>query len=248
MNALSLKCDLHIHSQFSDGKYTVSQLVDLFGGLGFQAIAITDHICENKSFLGKMARGMSYSLTQDTFSDYMKTLKEEGHRALEQYGMLLIPGYEITKNSLNNNRSAHILVLGTTEYISADLSVDEVLLEARKHQALSIAAHPFDTGDFEFQTYELWSRQKELSHLIDAWEVNHRKTICPAILTSGLPLIASSDFHHIKHLSSWKTKIHSDLNQAAIFEAIRQQKLDFFYESLDTGNLSQNTIQTLSRF
>ena len=243
-----IKTDLHIHSNFSDGKYSIPELVDLFGSLGFNAIAITDHICEKKSWLGQVARKMSYSLTQDTFPLYMERLKEEGHRALEQYGMLLIPGYEITKNSLNNNRSAHILVLGTEEFISPDLSVDQVLRLAKAAKALTIAAHPFDTGDFEFQTYELWSRKEELTSLIDAWEVNHRKTICPEILTSGFPLIASSDFHHMKHLSSWKTKIYSDLNQENIFNAIRAQQLDFFYDQRDAGKLFELPINSLSSF
>ncbi len=243
-----IKSDLHIHSNLSDGKYSVAELVDIFGGLGFDAIAITDHICEKKSWLGQVARKMNYSLTQDNFSDYMTTLKDEGHRALEQYGMLLIPGFEITKNSINNNRSAHILVLGTEEFISPDLSVEEVLLAARDCEALTIAAHPFNTGDLEFQTYELWSRKKDLASLIDAWEVNHRKTICPEILTSGFPLIASSDFHHMKHLSSWKTKIYSDLNQENIFHAIREQRLDFFYDQQDAKNLSDFFQNSLSGF
>lgn len=243
-----IKSDLHIHSNFSDGKYSVAELVDIFGGLGFDAISITDHICEKKSWLGQVARKMNYSLTQDNFSIYMKTLKDEGHRALEQYGMLLIPGFEITKNSMNNNRSAHILVLGTEEFISPDLSVDDVLLAARACKALTIAAHPFNTGDLEFQTYELWSRKKDLASLIDAWEVNHRKTICPEILTSGFPLIASSDFHHMRHLSSWKTKIYSDLNQENIFHAIREQRLDFFYDQQDGRNLSDFSQNSLSSF
>ncbi len=243
-----IKADLHIHSNFSDGRFSVAEIVDLFGGLGFNAIAITDHICEKKSWLGQVARKMNYSLTQSTFPTYMKTLKEEGHRALEQYGMLMIPGFEITKNSLNNNRSAHMLVLGMDEFISPDLSVDEVLSAAKASNALTIAAHPFGTGDFEFQTYELWSRKDELTSLIDAWEVNHRKTICPEILTSGFPLIASSDFHHMKHLSSWKTKIYSDLNQESIFTAIREQQLDFFYDQQDAGTLSELPSNNLSSF
>ena len=236
---MNQKCDLHIHSNFSDGRYSIPQIVDIFGKLDFNAIAITDHICEKKSILGQVAHRMSYSLTQSTFSLYMKTLKDEGHRALEQYGMLLIPGYEITKNSLNNTRSAHLLVLGTEEYISPDLSVDQVLLAARALNAFTIAAHPFYTGDFEFQTYELWSRKEELASQIDAWEVNHRKTICPEILTSGLPLIASSDFHHLKHLSSWKTKVYSELTMPSIFQGIRQQNLDFFYDQQDVEFSSQ---------
>ena len=59
-----IKSDLHIHSNFSDGKYSVAEIVDIFGGMGFDAIAITDHICEKKSWLGQVARKMNYSLTE----------------------------------------------------------------------------------------------------------------------------------------------------------------------------------------
>ena len=44
-------CDFHIHSQYSDGQLTIPEIVDLYGKEGFGAIAITDHICDDKSFL-----------------------------------------------------------------------------------------------------------------------------------------------------------------------------------------------------
>lgn len=228
-----LKCDLHIHSQFSDGKLSVRQIVDLYGMRGFGAIAITDHLCEKENLVGKVSHGLNYSLSEDSFKVYMETLKSEAERAWVEYKMLLIPGYEITKNSFINHRSAHILVLGIDSYIQPDLSVDEILNEAKARGALTIAAHPFYTGDFEFQTFQLWSRKEELKNKIDLWEVNYRKNICAEVLHSGLPLIASSDFHNMNHINSWKTKVYSEKNKEGLFEALRQQKIDFFLDKLD---------------
>ena len=228
-----LKCDLHIHIQFSDGKLSVRQIVDLYGRRGFGAIAVTDHLCETENIVGRFSHGLNYSLSEESFNVYMETLKSEAERAWNEYGMLLIPGYEITKNSFVNHRSAHILILGINNYIKPDLSVDEILDQAREHGALTIAAHPFYTGDFEFQTFQLWSRKEELKNKIDLWEVNYRKNICAEVLHSGLPLIASSDFHNINHMSSWKTKVYAEKNQEGLFEALRQQKIDFFLDKLE---------------
>lgn len=36
---LTIKCDLHIHSNFGDGKPSISEIVDLYGQNGFGAIA-----------------------------------------------------------------------------------------------------------------------------------------------------------------------------------------------------------------
>src|ERR1700744_1190961 len=101
--------DLHMHSTFSDGRMTIPELVDFFGSRGFGAIAITDHLCENASFLGKAANYLKRTLNEATFPLYMAILESEGKRAWEQYRMVVIPGYELTKNSVSNHRSAHIL-------------------------------------------------------------------------------------------------------------------------------------------
>ncbi len=227
----AIKCDLHIHSNFSDGKHSIKEIVDLYGKKGFGAIAITDHLCERKNLIGRFSHGLNYSLSIVTFKPYMDEIENQARRALSEYGMLVIPGFEITKNSFTNHRSAHILVLGTREYIDPEQSVESILIKAKKLGALTIAAHPFDTGAIEFQTFHLWSKRFALNELIDVWEVNCRKNISSVVLNSGLRLIANSDFHHLKHFSSWKTKIYSEPKIDAIFNSIKAQKIDFFFDS-----------------
>src|SRR5437660_1775830 len=43
-----LTLDLHLHTTFSDGKLPPGKIVDLCGNAGFDAIAITDHLCPLK--------------------------------------------------------------------------------------------------------------------------------------------------------------------------------------------------------
>ena len=227
---VNIKCDLHMHSQFSDGKLTIKELVDYFGSRGYGAIAITDHLCEKNNLVGKVSHGLQLTLSEETFSIYMETIKEEAARAFAEYQMLLIPGFEITKNSFSNHRSAHILILGIEKFINPELSVEEILTCAKSYGALTVAAHPFHTGDLEFQTFHLWAKRHELAHLVDAWEVNYRLKISSEVLQSRLPLIANSDFHHFGHFKSWKTKVYTEKNQENLFRSIRNQSLDFFVE------------------
>jgi len=173
----SLKCDFHIHTQYSDGRLTIQQVVDLYGSKGFGAIAITDHICEERNIIGRVSHSLNYSLSKENFSTYIQEIKHEALRAWEQYKMLVIPGFEITKNSFVNHRSAHILVLGVEEWIDPELDVEEILVWAKRQGGLTIAAHPLSTGEFEFQTYHLWGRRHEIGHLIDAWEMNSRQKV-----------------------------------------------------------------------
>jgi 3',5'-nucleoside bisphosphate phosphatase len=141
-----LRADLHIHSQYSDGSLSIAEIVDLYGSQGFDVIAITDHITEKKSFFGKISRKLDLSVTEESFQDYLQEVRIQRERALQKYGMNLIFGYEITKNSLYNNRSCHLLILGLEEYISPDLSVDEILAITDRRDCIVIAAHPFNTG------------------------------------------------------------------------------------------------------
>ena len=52
-----LLCDFHVHTQWSDGKLTVREVVDLYGQTGkFDVIAITDHILMKKDLLARAGR------------------------------------------------------------------------------------------------------------------------------------------------------------------------------------------------
>jgi histidinol phosphatase-like PHP family hydrolase len=225
--------DLHVHSNFSDGKLSIPQLIDFYGQRGFGCIAVTDHICEDRTFLGVAASYLNLSLTPDTFDAYMALLQEEAERAWRLYRMVVIPGFELSKNSWFNHRSAHVLGLGVHEFVSADGDILSLLRAIRSQGALSIAAHPVSTGKFEPQTFHLWSRRDELALEFDAWEVASGPRLFEAVLESGLPLVASSDFHHPGHINAWKTVFDCERHPQAILDAIREQRLTFrFYNDV----------------
>ena len=223
--------DLHVHSTFSDGKMTIPEVVDFYGTRGFGAIAITDHICEDKTFLGNAAAYLNFTLTEATFPIYLEILKSEAERARQQYNMVVIPGFELSKNSWSNHRSAHILGLGINQFMSADGDVVELARTLRSQGALAIAAHPVSTRKFEPQTYHLWNRREELAQEFDAWEVASGPYLFDEVAKTKLPVIATSDLHHPKQIESWKSVFDCERSEGAILEAVRKQQLNIrFYQ------------------
>lgn len=221
--------DFHLHTNRSDGKMPIRELVDLYGERGFGAIAITDHLCEQTSFLGKTARYLGCSLTEANFHQHMEDIQEEAERAWKKYRMLVLPGFEITKNSISNHRSAHMLALGIFDYVDPNLDIPELCEQIREKGGLSVAAHPVSTRRAEKQTYHLWDRRHELASCFDAWEVASGPHLFPEVLHSGLPMIANSDLHHKNQISSWKTVFHCEREREAILDAIRKQDLRFMF-------------------
>ncbi len=222
--------DLHTHSNFSDGAMSIPGLVDFYGQRGFGAIAITDHVCEDRGFFGKAAKYLELTLTRSNFPLYLETIRREAERAWRDYRMVVIPGVEISKNSFSNHRSAHLLGLGLTNFVDADNDIVEIARAIRAQGALCVAAHPVSTRKLERQTYHLWHRREELASEIDAWEVASGPHLFDEVLSSGLPLLASSDLHKSSQINAWKTVFQCERNADAILQAIRDQDVTFqFY-------------------
>jgi hypothetical protein len=221
--------DFHIHSTFSDGKLTIPQIVDLYGSHGFGAIAITDHLCEEDRFLGKAANYLGKTLTRATFPIYQEILQSEIERAWQTYRMVVLPGVEFTKNSIVNHRSSHILGLGIFEYISADQDIVQLTRAIRSAGGVAVAAHPLSPRRRSAIPYFLWDHREEFRGEFDAWEICMHQNLLSEVIDSDLPKIASSDFHSMKHFSSWKTVFDCERHPSAILENIRRQRMGFKY-------------------
>lgn len=224
-----LLCDFHVHTQWSDGKLTAREVVDLYGQTGkFDVIAITDHILMKKDLLARAGRlatlgRRSFGLREGDFAAYLADIRAEGRRALDRYGMLVIPGAEITQNRLRGRRNSHVIALDIKEYISADQRADEILREIRRQGALSIACHPHHrtTRRLEISTCYLWDHRDELSGLVDVWEAANRDDLFSVTSLKHFPYVANSDFHKPKHLYSWKTLLRCEKTWAAVRQALR---------------------------
>jgi predicted metal-dependent phosphoesterase TrpH len=224
-----LLCDFHIHTQWSDGKLTVGEVVDMYGKTGkFDVIAITDHILMKKDLLARAGRiatlgRRAFGVREEDFAEYLADIEREGRRALKQYGMLVIPGAEVTQNKIRAKKNSHIIALGVKKYISADQSADAILREIRRQGALSIACHPHHTTTrrIAISTCYLWDHREELADLVDVWEAANRDDLFSVTSLKHYPYVANSDFHKPKHLHSWKTLVRSEKSWPAISRALR---------------------------
>ncbi len=237
--------DLHVHSQFSDGHLSIPQLVDFYGKRGFGCIAVTDHVCESRSVMGIAARYMKITLTPETFNSYMKTIREEAIRAWEQYQMVLMPGFELTKNTFSNHRSAHILGIGISEFVSPEGDVLDLARQIRAQGALVVAAHPVQTHKAELQTLHLWDRRDELKGEFDAWEIASGDEIFADVAASRFPVIATSDFHRAPDINAWKTVFHCERHAEAIMDSVRKQEVEFHFFRDMTGHEKINPCNRL---
>ena len=164
-----LLCDFHVHTTWSDGRLSVREVVDLYGRTGkFDVIAITDHILMKRDMLagvGRMATlGLRrFGIVEDEFEAYLDDIELEGRRALRDYGMLVMPGAEITQNQLRGKKNSHIVALDIKQYISADQPAENILHKIRRQGALSIACHPHHrtTRRIEISTCYLWDHRRD---------------------------------------------------------------------------------------
>jgi histidinol phosphatase-like PHP family hydrolase len=225
--------DLHIHSTFSDGDFTIPEIVDLYGTRGFGAIAITDHLTEVYTILGRCAIILRKTLTVDTFGEYVATIRSESLRARHEYGMCVIPGFEISKNYVNPEKASHILALDVEKFIPADMSCESIIDRIHENGGFAVGAHPVFSADHKYQTLWLWKQKETMCNLLDAWETANRTNFFPSVYESGYPVIASSDLHKARHMNGWRTVLFCEADKEAIFDAVRNRNVDFvFYRDM----------------
>ena len=222
-NNRMLLCDFHIHTKYSDGAVGLRNVVDLYGQAGFDVIAITDHIVNGDNLLGQLAHRFKYTLNAANFDGYMSHVREEAVRAWDKYGMLVIPGVEISKNSFSSKKAAHLLVLDVKEFISACWDFEKIFLEAKRQGSVTVACHPHQTSDKTFRdTLYLWENREKYSRYIDAWEIANRDDVFNVISLKKYPYIANSDFHRPRHIYSWKTLLDCEKKLEDVKDCIKK--------------------------
>ncbi len=217
-----LLCDFHIHTTYSDGVLPLPKVIDLFGQSGHDVIAITDHIVNRDSGLGKVAHRIGNSLDPESWKRYADEIDREAERAWSTYGMLVLRGAEMTRNTINRNTSVHVLALGLDEYLSADGDPLDMIKEIRNRGAVSVACHPHEMSEWFANTWYLWNRRKFVAPLIDLWEVGCRWELYPVISRQSLPHLANSDFHRPEHLYAWKSLVQAEKSRAGVLAALKR--------------------------
>ena len=217
-----LLCDLHTHSTWSDGKLSVPEMVDFYGQRGFDALCITDHLCDPKRLLGKLVNLTGMVIPPGEVEAYFEEIEREKKRAWAKYELLLMTGVEFNKDGYTARTSTHLLGVGLKQPIYPSLGLKELITEIHAQGALAIASHPHEMkSEWGRDTLYLWEHVNEYAPLIDAWEVANRDDIFNPVGLKKLPFIASSDFHKPKHIHSWKTLLYCEKDVEAVKQCIR---------------------------
>jgi hypothetical protein len=220
-----LLCDFHIHSNYSDGKLSVPEIVDFYGEHGFDCICITDHLADPNRLIGKLSELANLTLGQEQVEEYFAVIERERRRAWRRYKMLVMTGIEFNKDGYTRKTSAHLLGIDLKSPIDASLDIPEIIARIHSQGGLAVASHPhIMKSEWGKNTLYLWENQEKFAPLLDAWEIANRNNIFNDIGLKRLPFIANSDFHKPKHIYSWKTLIHCEKDSEAIKECIRRNE------------------------
>jgi UDP-N-acetylglucosamine:LPS N-acetylglucosamine transferase len=224
-NQRALLCDFHIHTNYSDGRLTVPEVVDFYGSRGFDCICITDHWTDPRGLIGKLSRLTPFTLSYDQIGEYFEVIAREARRAWRRYQMLVLIGLEFNKDGPTSKSSAHLLGVDLKEPISPRLDLRRTIERIHEQGGLAVASHPHVMkSEWTKDTLYLWENQDEFLPMIDAWEIANRNNMFTPVSLKRLPFLANSDFHKPKHIFSWKTLLSCEKDAEAIKDCIRRNE------------------------
>lgn len=178
---VTMKCDFHTHTIYSDGQVTPMIRVNEAWSDGLDAIAITDHI--------------EYRPNKDmTNPDYNRS-NELGVKHAESIGFIVIKGAEITRKKPIGHLNA--LFIEDVNKLKVADPVDAIK-EAHRQGAFIMWNHPGWPND----STTLYDIHKQLikDKLINGVELFNSKEWYPRVLSWGketeLTLMGNSDMHH----------------------------------------------------
>lgn len=224
-----LKCDLHMHTVFSDGRVWPSIRVYEAWRDGLDAIAITDHI--------------NYKLFwQNVDSESENTPYLEALPTAKKLGIILINGTEINRQMPPGHINA--LFIQDADKLLAD-NIEEALAESKKQGAYIQWNHPGYSQKkppvwFDIHQH-LWEKG-----LLDGIEIYNHHNYFPEALEwateKDLTITASSDVHYLVDMTH-PEKYHrpvtlvfaSDRSSDAIREALFDQRSAVYYGNTIIG-------------
>jgi len=214
-----LLCELHAHSTWSDGAFSIRELSDLYGRRGFDVLAITDHTTRTPGYVDAGA-----------FERYLAAIDAEAERARRLYGLVLLPGLELTYDDPEPELAAHAVAIGLRRFVGVAGGLENALVLSREQGAALVAAHPYPLEEIDGSTRPtaaFAARPRELAPLVDRFELFNRDTLFEWVAAARLPAVASGDFHRLEHLATWKTLLPCAKDPEAVVAYLRSPRPAF---------------------
>jgi hypothetical protein len=220
-----LLAELHAHTRWSDGELTTRELVDLYGRQGFDVLCITDHVVRSDHAI-EANGGRAQAVSQRDYPAYLAEVAVEALRARAVYGLLVLPGLELTYNDTDPAAAAHAVAVGLRQFVSVDGGIEEALRTARAAGAATIAAHPYDVEPAAgaLRPTLRFAREPGLAELVDRYELFNRSELFPWVADAGLPVVATGDTHVPEHLYGWKTLLPCARDEHVIVDYLRSPR------------------------
>ena len=219
--------ELHAHTTWSDGAFSIGQVVDIHGSRGFDVLCITDHVMRVDDPWLDPGEWRDRGVRSEVYAAYLAEIEREAARAWSRFGLLVLPGLELTFNDLEPDRSAHAVAVGLDSFVPVDEGIAGAIETAHGAGAAIIAAHPFD-GDPDSEATMSRARltrgyaaDPDLRGIVDRFELFNRTTLFGWVAREGLPAVACGDFHRLEHLAGWKTLLPCEKNASAVVEFLR---------------------------
>jgi hypothetical protein len=211
-----LLCELHAHTTWSDGELSLQDLVELYGRAGFDVLCVTDHTHPASD------RWAHLGVRPNRQPVYFQQVEAEAELALSRYGLLLLPGLELTLNAADPDDAAHAVAVGLRTPVTFEDGIETAMATARDAGAAIVGAHPSGPdGAPPGGTRRFWRELDRFAGLVDRWELINGHTAFPWVAESRLPVVATGDFHRPEHLGTWKTLLPCEQDEHAIVEYLR---------------------------
>lgn len=210
-----LKTELHTHTieDPEDGRrivfYSARELIDRAEEQGFDVLSITNH-------------------NQVLFTPSLQ-------KYARKKGILLIPGVEATLNG------RHFLLYNFLDYKSSWTS-PEILARHKGPDQLVIAPHPFfpiptSLGKLIFRWRDLFDAV-EYHQFYLSW-LNFNQKAEKTAWQWSLPLVGSSDVHHLFQLGGTHSLVYAEKNISSVLNAIKQNHICIVSEPVSTFFLAR---------
>ena len=204
---MSLKAELHCHNVFSNGNVgvlepiydcnvTISKQLEQAHAVGLDVLFVTNH---------------------NTIDGYQQMLEyKKNHQKFD--ALNVYPAEEVTTNN-----ESHVLIYGLDHSIKSGLSLHEVLDEAKKQDAVTVAPHPFSLLDAlrEDSTYcdlfEVFN-----SSNVDVYSNLKAKNFAKE---KGLHVVVGSDSHVQATIGRSTNLIHSENKFDSVIDAMKHHKI-----------------------
>jgi hypothetical protein len=221
----SLLCELHAHTTWSDGELSLAELVDLYGSAGFDVLCVTDHVLRRDD--PWPVRHGRPCVDEKTVTPYLEAIAHERDRARSTYGLLLVPGLELTYNDPDPDRACHAVAVGLERLVSMDEGPAAAMEEARDADAAVVVAHPYELGHRSApraQTRYFARHWRELVGLFDRVELFNGSQLFGWVADHGLRPVAAGDLHRPEQFPGWTTLVPCEQDAEALVDYLRSPR------------------------